>query len=174
MAEKTKDRTFTVRYSDGTKALVKRVPPSRVADLISIQVQLLERLITLRAPANLLCDPETAGLMRTACEYLPVAGKDGQTLEFDRIDDWDELIETFFTTSTYIDPDTGYLAGDEEDQRYKPSRIAIHYGIDFFRLFAQAYQKARDALEREMKQQQPQPTSEPLPTPSSGTEPKAA
>jgi hypothetical protein len=98
------------------------------------------------------------GNMRRVCEILPVAGKPGSFLEYDRLDldDWEFLCTFFFTATDSLDEETGVVLPLGEGKSYSPSKIATFHGVDFFaQILVPAMEANREEFQRkqaEMKQ----------------------
>ena len=127
-------RSFTVKYADNEEVVVMAVKRSVMAELLELQKNLLAEFIFKGGMIGDLLEPNNKkiwGYINKICSLLLLAG--GGTLDSDRIDDLDELMELFFTQSKGIDDETGAVLPDKEGDPYLPSKIAKLHGWSFFR-----------------------------------------
>lgn len=103
--EERKIRSEKVIYPDNNEVVyIKRVTRQNLQDLWDLQVRLLELYAQNNlAFASLIMSDEGYSIMNSMCDLIPIVGKEGETLDFSRLEEDYEQLERLFCTSSMQD-----------------------------------------------------------------------
>jgi hypothetical protein len=136
-------KTFIIEYADGSKDIVKPVSWKNLQDVQILQYNILENTANNGGSPGDVLNPNNKDFWEPAkslAKMMPVVGKEGG-IDLDRIEDMDQLINIFITTTEYRDPETGFISPGPQNTTLKPSEISRINGINFFKLLVQIQTK---------------------------------
>lgn len=140
MSTKQTEKTFTVTYSNGEEALVKRVSASSLEDISILLQNLFEKFLSyydysLNCVGDTLGDPVCWGYVKAIAAMLPVVGQKEPGINLELLaEDYEQLMQIFFTQS--VDLEKGIIDLPPQNEVLKPSLIAQLYGQNFFKVRA--------------------------------------
>jgi hypothetical protein len=136
-------RNFKVTYSDGEEVLVKQTSWKNLDDLSVLCFEITQILVEKEGEISDVISPSNTTFWAHAekiCKLLPLVGTD-ETLDLNRIDDMDQIIDIFVCGIGSINVNTGML------NDMSPSQICRIHSINFFKLV----RKAQDNLDQKEK-----------------------
>lgn len=148
MATKTEDnqlglKTFSIAYADGSRVTVKPVSWKALNDVQILQYEILTASANSGGSPGELLNPENKDFWEPArklAAIMPVVGHKEPGIDVDLIEDVDQLIKIFVTTSETRDPENGFIMPGEEGYLL-PSLISKVNGINFLKLLAKVQQE---------------------------------
>ena len=150
--EKLGVKTFVVTYNDNSRVVVKPVSWKKLDDIQILQYQILEATAACGGSPGDLLNPSNTDFWepaRTLASLLPVVGKEELGIDLDKIDDCEELIEIFVTTTKYRDPESGFITPSLDAVNLEPSRISRINGVNFIRLLVMLTRVMEEKLKTE-------------------------
>lgn len=138
-------KTFIVYYEDGSRDTVKPVSWKALNDIQILQYEILTASAEAGGSPGELLNPENKDFWEPAsklAQLMPIVGKDKPGIDVDKIEDIDQIIRIFVTTSEARDPETGFIMPGEEGYLL-PSYISKVNGINFLKLLAKIQQDLR-------------------------------
>lgn len=147
MATKKEDtqlglKTFSIIYVDGSRVTVKPVSWKALNDVQILQYEILTASANSGGSPGELLNPENKDFWEPArklAALMPVVGQPEPGIDVDLIEDVDQLIKIFVTTSEARDPENGFIMPGEEGYLL-PSLISKVNGINFLKLLAKIQQ----------------------------------
>lgn len=159
-----KQISISVRYSNGTVALVRRFPAlvkPGMNDFKELYQELLQYFVHYNSSmGELLSDPSVVSLLKAIAEMLPVVGSNKTGINLDDLldnGDWEQICQLFFTSSMQDDGEFE-VDKDGEIKAYKPSKLAKLNQLDFFGRLGKALKHNREQGLAALKTE-PVPTS---------------
>lgn len=145
--EKLGVKTFSVTYEDESTDLVKPVSWKKLEDIKILQYQILQNSASLGGCVGDLLSSSNKDFWEPAnrlSKLMPVVGKDSG-IQLDKIEDPDEIIEIFVTSTTHRDEETGYITPGTEGFLL-PSRISRVNGLNFLGLLMKVQKEVMSQL----------------------------
>ena len=148
--EKLGIKTFVVTYEDSTKEIVKPVSWKFLDDVQILQYSILEASAATGGSIAELLNHKNSDFWEPATKLaalMPIVGKDEKGINLDKIEDCEELIRIFVTTTTHRDQDTGLISPGPEGFLL-PSEISKINGVNFLRLLTRIQQKIQEQMKK--------------------------
>jgi hypothetical protein len=130
-------QTFDLTYSDGSKDIVKPVSWKYLDDVQILQFQILQNCASKAGSPGDLLSPKNKDFWDSArklADLMPLVGTEEKGIDIDRIEDMNEILEIFVTTTKQRDENTGFIIPEPKLGYLRPSRISKINGINFIRL----------------------------------------
>lgn len=147
--------SFSVKYyaPDGSIeeiVEVKKVPRSKLRELILLQQKLLDLFVEHEGSlGNILSEESNWNLLKSTAEILPLANKENEYLDISKFEeDYIQIAKIFFTDS--MDENGEY---DIKDKPFLPSKIAKLHQLNYSEAMGKALEKLKKKKEKMEKQE---------------------
>lgn len=134
--EELKSNTFSVTYSTGEVVIVKSSSFRDLEEIEILEKEILKCFVTADAcPGDLLklSNKGFWGHVEKLAKLLPIVGQDEKGLNLDLIEDADDILRIFVTSTSRRDPETGsIILGAEESLGV--SEVCRINGLNFSRI----------------------------------------
>lgn len=137
--------TFKVFYNDGSEVIVKPVSWRLLEDVELLTQEIFVLLLEQDGNFGELFKPNNRKFWEFAgklAEIMPVVGQTSPGIDLNKIDDLDQLVRIFITTSDKRHPVTGGLYA-ENGQGLPPSEIYRINSLNFFTMLEKAQETLR-------------------------------
>lgn len=134
--------TFVINYADGTSAVAKPVPWSRLEDLEILQLKILEDAYEKQFCLGAIFRSSNSNFWSHAeqlAKLIPIVGNDYPGFDLTKITDADELCRIFLTSTPHRNYKTGMVDLGGESI-LEPSLICKIHFLNFIALLVQAEQ----------------------------------
>ena len=153
---KLASNTFKVTYSDGETVLVKPASWKSLEDIELLTKNLIKQMVDKDAHFGSLLkgsNTEFWGDVTKLASLLPVVGVEENGIDVDRIEDIDQIVRIFLTTSPGRDPKTGGLFLKAEESM-EPSLVCRVNSLNFQVILSEVMDLLRNPPKKKRKKAQ--------------------